>query len=285
LGSTILCEAAQGFALDIDMGIYPFVTSSNTTIGAVMTGLGISYAQIRRVIGVIKAYNTKVGTGPFITQTNEEIGNKIREVGNEYGATTGRPRKIGWLDLPQIRQAIRVNGVTEIIMTKLDVLYCIDKILVCDAYIDGAKILEYAPSSPKKYETMIPCYRHYDSWEKIECTEDSLNAIHFVNFYNFKDNPKKQNLRIFINDIINLLQIPIRFISVGTRNRDIISFFSNTELTQTILTGTSLCIDSEIPYTRDKTIYSSFIPRAQTWHTVDKTEAKNDKNKSESKAL
>ena len=118
----ILAEGAQGTLLDVDFGTYPFVSSSNSTIGGVMTGLGVSHKNIRSVYGVFKAYMTRVGNGPFVTEVKGKIGEKIREVGGEYGATTGRPRRCGWLDIPALRYACMINGVTNLVMTKSDVL-------------------------------------------------------------------------------------------------------------------------------------------------------------------
>ena len=130
-GANILLEGAQGTMLDIDHGTYPYVTSSNCTIGAALTGTGLNHKALRKVIGVVKAYSTRVGEGPFPTEQVNDIGNKLRELGGEYGTTTGRNRRCGWLNMPDLRYACTLNGVDDIVITKLDVLDSFDKIPVC----------------------------------------------------------------------------------------------------------------------------------------------------------
>lgn len=130
-GANVLLEGAQGSMLDIDHGTYPYVTSSNCTIGAALTGTGLNHKQIRKVYGVTKAYTTRVGEGPFLTEQNNEIGNRLRELGGEVGTTTGRPRRCGWLNGPELRQNCLLNGVDELIVTKLDILDSFDKIQIC----------------------------------------------------------------------------------------------------------------------------------------------------------
>ena len=130
-GANILLEGAQGTMLDIDHGTYPYVTSSNCTIGAALTGTGLNHKALRKVIGVVKAYSTRVGEGPFPTEQANDIGNKLRELGGEYGTTTGRNRRCGWLNMPDLRYACTLNGVDDIVITKLDVLDSFDKIPVC----------------------------------------------------------------------------------------------------------------------------------------------------------
>ena len=130
----ILFEGAQGISLDVDHGVYPFTTSSNTSAGHISTGAGITFRNINRVIGVVKAYLSRVGESPLPSEIIGKEGNSLREKGGEYGTTTGRPRRIGWLDLVQVRQAVRVNGLTEIALTKLDVLDELDEINLCIAY-------------------------------------------------------------------------------------------------------------------------------------------------------
>ena len=130
-GANILLEGAQGTMLDIDHGTYPYVTSSNCTIGAALTGTGLNHKALRKVIGVVKAYTTRVGEGPFPTEQANDIGNKLRELGGEYGTTTGRNRRCGWLNMPDLRYACTLNGVDDIVITKLDVLDSFDKIPVC----------------------------------------------------------------------------------------------------------------------------------------------------------
>jgi adenylosuccinate synthase len=139
-GKKVLAEGAQGSMLDIDYGTYPFVTSSNTISAGVCTGLGVAPSQIGEVIGITKAYCTRVGSGPFPTELHDETGERLRAEGGEFGATTGRPRRCGWIDLPQLRYTIMVNGVTQLVMTKIDVLNAFAEIKAAVAYrIDGAE--------------------------------------------------------------------------------------------------------------------------------------------------
>jgi adenylosuccinate synthase len=150
-GKSILAEGAQGTMLDIDLGSYPYVTSSNTITAGACTGLGVAPSQIRRVFGIFKAYCTRVGGGPFPSELNDAVGETIRQAGREFGSTTGRPRRTGWLDLVALRYAIRINGVTDLIMTKADVLSVLDEVKVATAYrIDGAETnaLPYDLSRP-----------------------------------------------------------------------------------------------------------------------------------------
>lgn len=133
-GQEILAEGAQGSLLDVDFGTYPYVTSSNTISACACTGLGIAPTKIRNVVGIFKAYSTRVGSGPFPSEQNNEIGEKIRSTGNEYGATTGRPRRIGWLDMPALKYAIMLNGITELAMMKADVLRDFETVKVCTGY-------------------------------------------------------------------------------------------------------------------------------------------------------
>ncbi|HWK99313.1 MAG TPA: adenylosuccinate synthase, partial [Parapedobacter sp.] len=144
-GKSILAEGAQGTLLDIDFGSYPFVTSSNTTTAGACTGLGIPPAKIGGVIGIFKAYCTRVGGGPFPTELENETGEKLRQLGHEFGATTGRARRTGWIDLPALKYAIMLNGVTELVMTKADVLSGFDTIHVCTHYIQNGEKIDYMP--------------------------------------------------------------------------------------------------------------------------------------------
>ena len=157
-GKNILFEGAQGMSLDVDHGIYPYTTSSNTAAGHVSIGTGVSFKTIDRVIGVVKAYLSRVGESPLPTELQNDTGDLIRENGGEYGTTTGRPRRIGWLDLVQVRQAVRVNGLTEIALTKLDVLNNIDEILVCNAYKIGNRDVFEMPASLTDYRNAKPVY-------------------------------------------------------------------------------------------------------------------------------
>lgn len=163
-GKKVLAEGAQGTMLDIDLGSYPYVTSSNTITAGACTGLGIAPSRIRRVFGIFKAYCTRVGGGPFPTELNDETGELIRKEGREFGATTGRPRRTGWLDLVALRYAIRINGVTDLIMTKADVLSVLDQVSVAIAYdVDGRRL----ENIPFELDTDIkPVLRNFPSWPK-----------------------------------------------------------------------------------------------------------------------
>lgn len=163
---SILYEGAQGTMLDIDHGTYPFVTSSNPTVGGIFTGLGVGFNAIDAVVGVVKAYTTRVGGGAFPTEQNNEIGNYMREKGVEYGATTGRPRRCGWIDLVALKYASSVNGMTHIAITKLDVLDGLDSIKVCVAYNIDGEITEEFPLSYSKFERAKPIYREFPGWKK-----------------------------------------------------------------------------------------------------------------------
>ncbi len=163
-GKKILAEGAQGTLLDVDFGSYPYVTSSNTTSGGVCTGLGIAPSNIGKVFGIFKAYCTRVGNGPFPTELFDDMGEKIRKNGNEFGATTGRPRRTGWLDLPALRYAVMLNGVTDLIMTKADVLTGIETIKVCEAYNVDNKIVEMPDFAPNAIPQTIN--REFKGWKE-----------------------------------------------------------------------------------------------------------------------
>jgi adenylosuccinate synthase len=144
-GKRILAEGAQGSMLDIDFGTYPFVTSSNTITAGVCTGLGVAPQRIGRVIGITKAYCTRVGSGPFPSELLDNVGDKLREIGNEFGSTTGRPRRCGWIDIPQLKYTIMLNGVTELCMTKIDVLNAFESIGIANSYNYGGVESEIVP--------------------------------------------------------------------------------------------------------------------------------------------
>ncbi len=163
-GKNILLEGAQGTLLDIDHGTYPFVTSSNSSSGGACTGLGIGPPFINNVMGVVKAYTTRVGNGPFPTEFEEKFGEKVRQLGAEFGATTGRPRRCGWLDLVQLKYAMMVNGIDEIAITKLDVLDTIDELKICIGYKKNGKPVDYYITDACELELVEPVYEIMPGW-------------------------------------------------------------------------------------------------------------------------
>jgi len=199
-GKSVLAEGAQGSLLDVDFGTYPFVTSSNTTVGGVVTGLGIPATKINKVIGIFKAYTTRVGSGPFPTELNDEIGEKIRLYGSEYGATTGRPRRCGWLDLPLLKYSCMINGITELHMMKLDVLSYFDKLRIATHYIVGDEKTDNVPYDLEKVSEIV--------YEEFEGFQSDLE-----NISNYDELSEK--CRKYINFIENYIQVPIKLVSVG----------------------------------------------------------------------
>ncbi len=163
-GQRILIEGAQGAMLDIDHGTYPYVTSSNATIGGACTGLGIPPKAIGGVLGVAKAYLTRVGEGPFPTELFDEMGNRLRETGQEYGASTGRPRRCGWYDAVAVRYAVRVNGIDSIALTKLDVLDGLETIDICTGYQVGGRTITEFPSDINMQGPYTPVYESWPGW-------------------------------------------------------------------------------------------------------------------------
>ena len=163
-GKTVLFEGAQGTLLDIDHGTYPYVTSSNTTAGGACTGTGIGPTRIDEVIGVTKAYTTRVGNGPFPTELLGDEGDRIRELGHEYGATTGRPRRCGWFDATILRRATLVNGLTSIALTRLDILDTVERLKLCTGYVLDDQVVEAFPMDPRELERCRPIYEEVDGW-------------------------------------------------------------------------------------------------------------------------
>jgi adenylosuccinate synthase len=161
----IIFEGAQGIMLDVDHGTYPYVTSSNPMAGCACTGCGISPVYIDNVIGICKAYTTRVGEGPFPTELNDSAGEKIRKYGHEYGATTGRPRRCGWFDAPVVKYANRINGIKEIVLTKLDVLSNFKKIKVCKGYTINKELYSYYPADSEIINFIKPVYEEIDGWQ------------------------------------------------------------------------------------------------------------------------
>jgi adenylosuccinate synthase len=165
-GKRVLFEGAQGTMLDIDHGTYPFVTSSSATAGGACTGTGVAPTRIQAVIGISKAYATRVGSGPFPTEARDGLGDEIRRIGNEFGSVTGRPRRCGWFDIPLIRYTATVNAFDSIAMTKLDVLDSLERIPVCVAYKVGGRELTGMPASTREIEQLEPCYEYLPGWQR-----------------------------------------------------------------------------------------------------------------------
>ncbi|MBM4160785.1 MAG: adenylosuccinate synthase [Ignavibacteria bacterium] len=200
----ILAEGAQGALLDVDHGTYPFVTSSSPTSGGACTGLGIPPTSITSIVGVAKAYSTRVGNGPFPTEQENDIGERLRTTGGEYGATTGRPRRCGWLDLVSLRYSIRVNGIQKIAMTKLDVLDAFDEIKVCVAYrINGKRVTDF-PTDVQALQRIEPEYRVLKGWKAKSSGVRSYGKL-------------PVRARNYIETVARLLKTRIWMVSVGAR--------------------------------------------------------------------
>ena len=200
-GKKILAEGAQGSMLDIDFGTYPYVTSSNTTAAGACTGLGVAPNTIGEVFGIFKAYATRVGSGPFPTELFDEDGATIARVGNEFGATTGRPRRCGWLDLVALKYAVRINGVTQLMMMKADVLSGIRKIKVCTAYLYRGEKITHLPYNIEA-GNLTPIYTEMQGWQK------DLTGMS-------KASELPQALNDYIAFLEKELEVPINIVSVG----------------------------------------------------------------------
>ncbi|MGM0550073.1 MAG: adenylosuccinate synthase [Bacteroidota bacterium] len=203
-GKSILAEGAQGTLLDIDFGSYPFVTSSNTVCAGACNGLGVAPNKVGEVFGIFKAYCTRVGAGPFPTELFDKDGEDLQNKGNEFGATTGRPRRCGWLDLPALKYAVAINGVTQLIITKSDVLSGFDKIKVCTHYQWKGKQFDYLPFEIN--EGLEPIYKEFTGWQ-----EDISSVT------TYEDLP--ETFKAYIAYLEKELEVPINYVSVGP-NRD-----------------------------------------------------------------
>jgi adenylosuccinate synthase len=200
-GKRILAEGAQGTMLDIDFGTYPFVTSSNTITAGTCTGLGIAPTKIGKVIGIMKAYCTRVGSGPFPTELLDETGEQMRQEGREFGSTTGRARRCGWVDLPQLKYAIMINGVTELCIMKADVLGIFEQIDVCTHYRINGETIDYFPYDTDGLQ-IEPVYQSFPGWKK------DLTGLG-----NYLDSP--QELQSYIQFLEEALEVPVNVVSVG----------------------------------------------------------------------
>ncbi len=211
-GKRVLFEGAQGTLLDIDHGTYPFVTSSNCMSAAASTGTGVPFKKLDAVLGITKAYTTRVGTGPFPTELFDNIAERIRSQGNEFGTVTGRPRRCGWLDLVALRYAVQVNGAEHLAITKLDVLNGINPVKVCIAYeLDGSE-LKTIPASSESYDRVNPIYEELDGWDNTDVKE-------------FEDLPG--SLREYISRIEQFVDSDAAVISIGPDRADTIDLSGN----------------------------------------------------------
>jgi adenylosuccinate synthase len=203
-GRTVLLEGAQATQLDVDHGTYPFVTSSSPTAGGACAGSGIGPTRITKVIGIIKAYTTRVGAGPFPTELHDEQGDWLRKTGGEYGVTTGRPRRTGWFDAVIARYATRVNGITDYFLTKLDVLSGLDKVPVCVAYdVDGARHDEI-PMTQTEFHHAIPVYEYLDGWG------ENLSEVR-----EFSGLPR--NAQAYVRTVEEIIGSPVAAVGTGPR--------------------------------------------------------------------
>ncbi len=199
-GRDVLAEGAQGTLLDIDFGTYPFVTSSSTICAGACAGLGVPPARIGRVIGIFKAYCTRVGSGPFPTELTDDTGERIRQAGNEFGSTTGRPRRCGWLDLPALRYAVMINGISELAMMKADVLGGMDQVRICTHYRVNGTLSDRMPYDVQHVE---PFYSDHEGWGPLGM-----------------DIPEA--LERYIRRIEQAVQVPVRLVSTGPDRRQTI---------------------------------------------------------------
>ena len=201
-GRDILLEGAQGTLLDIDHGTYPYVTSSSPTSGGACIGTGIPPTAIDRVMGITKAYCTRVGNGPFPTELEDQTGDALRDAGHEFGSTTGRPRRCGWVDLVALRYAIHINGINELAITKLDVLDKFETIRACTAYtLDGEETDEF-PLRPEELEKVKPVYKEYKGWQSSIREAGSYDEL-------------PAEAREYLEDLSRILDVPVRIVSTG----------------------------------------------------------------------
>jgi len=218
-GKKILFEGAQGTHLDIEHGTYPFVTSSSTASANAACGSGLGPNKLEQILGIVKAYTTRVGSGPFPTELFDETGEKLQEKGIEFGATTGRQRRCGWLDMVMLRNAVRINGLTGLVLTKLDVLDGLDEIKICNNYKYKDKIIQEFPSSIETLENCTPIYESYQGWN------DDISKIRE---YNELPEPAKKYIKI----IEKLSQVQVKIISLGADRKATIireDFFPKTK--------------------------------------------------------
>jgi adenylosuccinate synthase len=209
-GRRVLLEGAQGALLDIDHGTFPFVTSSNTTAAGAATGTGIGPTAIDSVLGVVKAYTTRVGSGPLPTELDSDLGERLRELGGEYGATTGRPRRCGWFDAVVVRYAARVNGLTGLALTKLDVLDSLDPVQICTGYEIDGEVHRHFPDDLARLGRARPVYETVPGWKTDTSSARSVADL-------------PDAARAYLRRIEALAGVPVEFVSVGTQREQIIT--------------------------------------------------------------
>ncbi len=208
-GKKVLAEGAQGSMLDVDFGTFPFVTSSSTISAGVCSGLGIAPQHIKEVIGITKAYCTRVGSGPFPTELLDETGDFLRNAGNEFGSTTGRPRRCGWIDLIALQYACMINGVTQLVMTKADILDGLDELKVCKGYNVNGEEKNYVPFQMSRVN-IEPVYEKFEGWKTVVSEIQHFDAM-----------PDK--MKTYIDYINNFLKIPVKYISTGPGREQIVA--------------------------------------------------------------
>lgn len=201
---TVLFEGAQGMLLDIDYGTYPYVTSSNTTAGGVTNGVGIGPTMVTNAVGIAKAYTTRVGKGPFPTELDNEIGEWIREKGHEYGVTTGRSRRCGWLDAVILKTTVRVSGLTSLCVTKIDTLAGLEKLKICVGYKFDDKVIDYFPASLEDLAKCEPVYEEFEGWGEEVAEARSFDEL-------------PENAKKYLNRIAELTETKISIVGVGPR--------------------------------------------------------------------
>jgi adenylosuccinate synthase len=201
-GKSILFEGAQGTLLDVEHGTYPYVTSSNTITGGIFTGCGVGPKSLNHIVGITKAYTTRVGTGPFPTELNNDLGEWIRKKGAEFGATTGRPRRCGWLDLVALRYAVEVNGLTAIALMKADVLGGLDEVKICTAYEIDGKLVHTIPSNIRSFERIKPIYETFKGWPELPQRAKGLSDL-------------PREFTAYIEYLERELKIPVVTVSLG----------------------------------------------------------------------
>jgi len=208
-GKNVLFEGGQGTLLDVDHGTYPYVTSSNTVSGAACTGVGVGPTRIDEVVGVIKAYTTRVGNGPFPTEFPKDWGDEFRQMAQEYGATTGRPRRCGWFDAMISKYAARVNGMTSLAISRMDTLDELASLKICVGYKDGDRILKHLPSDSHLLDRVAPVYEEMDGWQSPTGGARTWDDL-------------PENARTYITRISELTGVPVGMVSVGSRRDETI---------------------------------------------------------------